>query len=97
MNRRRVAPSAIVATLARSFAELLTVSILLEEGKGASDIENLLKWKSYKTKLAINSARKWGKDKLSDALLYLRQLDGQSKSGGAVGIAPIEIFVARFL
>ena len=97
MRERRVSPAAILATLARSFSELVSVSILLEEGYGTDDISSILKWKPTKTKYAVSAAARWGKDKLTSALSGLRSLDAKSKSGGAVGLAPIELFISRYL
>ena len=97
MRERRIAPPVILATLARSFSELVTVSILLEEGKDADDITGILKWKPTKTKYAISAAKRWGKDRLVSALAKLRSLDSSAKSGGASGLAPIEIFISRYL
>ncbi len=97
MKERRLAPPVILASLARSFSELVTVSILLEEGKGADDITSILKWKPTKTKYAVSAATRWGKNKLTSALAKLRRLDSNSKSGGAAGLAPIEIFISRYL
>jgi DNA polymerase-3 subunit delta len=97
LKGRRVDANAALAMLGRAFSELVTVSMLLDEGMGASDIENTLKWNSYKIKICINSAKRWGTEKLSSATARLRFLDSASKSGGVSGFTPIEIFVSEYL
>ena len=97
MAARRIEPGAVLATLSKSFAELVTVALLLEEGKDARDIESLLGWNQYKIKVAINSSRKWGRAKLSQASARLRRMDAESKSGGAGGYKMLEIFVCEFI
>ena len=97
MISRRIDPGATLATLARSFGELVTVSLLLGEGMDAKDIENLLAWNQYKIKICINSAKKWGTQKLSDATARLRELDAKSKSGGISGYKAVEMFVCEYI
>ena len=97
MKQRRIEPNAVLATLQRSFSELVAVALLLDEGKGASDIESLLKWNSYKVKLAIGSAKRWGAARLIEAKERLRTLDAESKSGGASGYKTIEMFICQFI
>ena len=97
MMGRRVEAGAVLATLARSFGELVTVSLLLDEGMDIKDIENLLSWNQYKIKICINSAKKWGTAKLSSATSRLRELDAESKSGGVSGYKVIEIFICEYI
>ncbi len=97
MIGRRVEPGAVLATLARSFGELVTVSLLLDEGMDSRDIENILEWNQYKIKICINSAKKWGTQKLSLATSRLRALDAESKSGGVSGYKVIEMFMCEYI
>lgn len=97
MKTRRIEPGAVMAMTVRAFSELATVAMLLEEGKGAADIEAALKWNAYKIKICINSARAWGAKRLCDAVARLKELDAGSKSGGSTGLLPIEIFISEFL
>lgn len=97
MVSRRIEPGAVLATLARSFGELVTVSLLLDEGMDAKDIESLLAWNQYKIKICIASAKKWGTQKLSAATSRLRELDAQSKSGGISGYKTVEMFVCEYI
>ena len=97
LKGRRIDANAILAMLGRAFGELVTVSMLLDDGLGLSDIESVLKWNPYKIKICIASAKRWGTEKLSHATARLRELDSASKSGGISGLSPIEIFVAEYL
>ncbi|MBQ9070119.1 MAG: DNA polymerase III subunit delta [Clostridia bacterium] len=97
MMMRRIEPSAVLATLSRSFGELVTVALLLDEGMDAKDIENALGWNQYKIKICINSAKKWGLAKLSLATARLRELDAESKSGGISGYKTLEMFICQYI
>ena len=97
MKMRRMEAGAVMAMTVRAFSELATVAMLLEEGKGAADIEAVLKWNAYKIKICINSARAWGSKRLCDAVSRLKELDAGSKSGGFAGYLPIEMFISEFL
>lgn len=97
MAMRRIDAAAVLATLARSFGELVTVALLLDEGNDAKDIENLLGWNQYKIKICINSAKKWGFAKLSSATARLRKLDAESKSGGITGYKAVEMFICQYI
>ena len=97
MQLRRLDANAILATLSRAFNETATVAFLLAEGKDAADIERILGWNAYKIKICIASARRFGQDRLSEALSRIRELDAASKSGGIAGMAPIEMFICEFI
>ena len=70
---------------------------MLDEGKGAPDIEELLGWRGGKVKIYINAVKRWGKEPLAAAMNRIRELDSASKSGGVSGMAPIEEFICEFL
>lgn len=97
MAMRRIDAGAVLATLSRSFGELVTIALLLEEGNDAKDIENILGWNQYKIKICIGSAKKWGLARLSAATARLRELDAESKSGGISGYKAVEIFVCTYI
>lgn len=97
MQQRRIDAVAALAMLARAFSELVCAAILTEEGKDASDIEQIMRWKSWKTKICINSAKRWGTARLTSALSRLRELDAASKSGGVSGYKVIEMFICEYI
>ena len=97
MRQRRIDSSAVLATLSRAFSELVAVAYLVEDGKDAKDMEQILRWNSWKIKICINSAKRWGAVRLSSALSRLRTLDAESKSGGVSGYKVIEMFICEYI
>ncbi len=97
LKQRRVEPPVIVAMLERTYADLASVALLLDEGSGAADIESMLKFHPFKTKLYIGAAKKLGAKRLAESLADLRRLDAASKSGGITGYGAIEMFVTTHL
>lgn len=95
LKQRRVEPQAVLAMLERTYSDLVSVALLLKEGKGASDIESILKLHPYKAKLYIGAAKKIGMPRLAEGLSELLRLDAASKSGGNTGYGAIEMFVAK--
>lgn len=93
LKMRRVDPSYVIAMLGRTYSELMSVSLMLDEGKSSKDIETLLRLHPFKAKLAIASAKRLGSKKIAHSLDTLRRLDGSSKSGGLSGYGVIEIFI----
>lgn len=97
LKQRRIEPQAVLAMLERTYADLVSVALLLEEGKGASDVEAILKFHPYKAKLYVAAAKKIGRRRLAEGLSELCRLDAASKSGGSSGYGTIETFVAKHL
>lgn len=97
LKLRRTDAGAVLASIGRAVADILAVAALLEEGLGAADIEAALGWRGGKVKIYINSAKRWGRAKLSEALSRIRELDSQSKFGGVSGLMPIEAFLCEYL
>ncbi len=95
LKSKRTEPTVIVSMLQKVFCDLLSVSLMIEEGKNADDIISLFKFHSYKTKLYISTAKRVGTKKLSDSLAKLQRLDASSKSGGLSGYTAIEIFITQ--
>ena len=97
LKQRRVEPPAIVAMLERTYSELTSVAMLLDEGRGASDIESILKFHPFKAKLYMGAAKKVGAKRLSESLSELCRIDAASKSGGLSGYGAIEMFVTKYI
>ena len=93
LKMRRVDPNAVIAMLERTYCELMSVSLMLDEGKSSNDIETILKMHHFKVKRAIASAKRLGSNKIAHSLDTLRHLDGSSKSGGLSGYGVIEMFI----
>ena len=97
LKARRIEAYTVIAMLERSYAELLSVALLLSEGKGSRDIETLLKLHPFKAKLAIGAAKRLGTKKISLSLDAIRKLDAASKSGGVGGYLAVEMFITQNL
>ncbi|MBO7304185.1 MAG: DNA polymerase III subunit delta [Clostridia bacterium] len=97
LKARRVEPPVAVAMLERTYSELASVSLLLDEGRGAADVESILRLHAFKAKLYIGAAKKIGSKKLGEALSELRRIDAASKSGGISGYGAIEIFITKHI
>jgi len=97
LKARRVEPPVIVAMLERVYSDLLSVAMLLDEGRGVGDVESVLKFHPFKAKLYVNAAKKIGSRGLSVSLSELCRIDAASKSGGVSGYGAIEMFVTNNL
>ncbi|MBQ8322140.1 MAG: DNA polymerase III subunit delta [Clostridia bacterium] len=92
---RRVDPGAVMGMVARTYDELLSVAMLLEEGKNLSDIESLLKMNPYKVKIHAAAAKRYSAKRLADITNELARVDAGSKFGGVSGYTAIEIFISK--
>ena len=92
---RRIDPSAVIAMLEYTYTDLASVAMLLDEGRSAADIESIMKFHPFKTKLYISSAKKVGAKRLTESLAELRRIDAASKSGGISGFGAVEIFITK--
>lgn len=97
LKQRRVEPPAIVAMLERTYSELTSVAMLLDEGRGVADIESILKFHPFKAKLYMGAAKKVGAKRLAESLRELCRIDASSKSGGLSGYGAIEMFVTKYV
>ena len=97
MKIRRVDPGAGLGMIARTYDDLLTVALLLDEGRGLSDIESTLKMNSYKLKLYAAAVKKYGTKRIAAAVSSLAKTDADSKFGGVAGYTAIELFISQNL
>ena len=97
LKGQRIEPPAVVSMLERVYSDLVSVSLLLDEGRGQADIESILKFVPYKAKLYMSAAKKMGTEKLSASLSELCRIDASSKSGGFSGYGVIEMFITKNL
>ena len=95
MKFRRVDPTVIMGSIARAYNELLSVSLLLAEGREAADIESILKMNQYRVRHCIAAAKKYGAKRLSDIVSTLARVDADSKYGGVSGYTAIELFISQ--
>ena len=95
MRFRRVDPTVIMGSVARTYNELLSVALLLSEGREAADIESILRMNQYRVKHCISAAKKYGVKRLSDIVSSLARVDADSKYGGVTGYTAIELFISQ--
>ena len=95
MKFRRVDPTVIMGSIARTYNELLSVAQLLSEGREAADIESILRLNTYRVKHCITAAKKYGAKRLSDIVSSLARVDADSKYGGVTGYTAIELFISQ--
>lgn len=97
MKQRRVDHTVIMGMIARTFDDLTAVSHLLDEGKGATEIEETLGMNKYKLKMYISAAKKYGTERLSVIIGDFARIDADSKFGGVTGYTAVELFISRYL
>ena len=95
MKIRRVEPTVIMSMLSKVYADLLTVSLLLEEGLGQADIEKTLKINAYKLKIYVKAAKRFAPGALEKTVASLSSADMNSKFGGVTGYTAIELFISQ--
>lgn len=89
MKRRRIEPIAMLGSISRVYADLISVRVLLDKGLTSYDIASRMKMHEYKAKLYCNSARSAKTEKLKRAIALCLEADLELKSGTA-GYLPIE-------
>lgn len=97
MKIKRVDPTVAMGMIARTYDELFSVSMLLEEGRGMDDIASFLKMNPYKVKIYIGAARRYKRDHLKSIVSSLAKADMNSKFGGINGYAAVELFLSQNL
>ena len=97
MKNRRLDPMMAMGMIARTFDELAVVSAMLEEGRGAADIEKLLKINPYKLKIYVSASKRYGADRLASIVSTLARVDADSKFGGIAGYTAVELFISQNL
>lgn len=97
MKIRRVDPTVVMGMIARTYDELLTVALLLDEGRQLGDIEQILKMKTYKLKICVSAVRRYGLSRLYEAVSFLTRVDADSKYGGVTGYTAVELFVSQHI
>ena len=97
MKIRRVDPMMILGMIAKSFDELLAISLLLDEGRGSAAINEVLKMNEYRLKIGITAAKRYGSKELTKIVSRLTEADVGAKFGGVTGYCAIELFIAQNL
>ena len=95
MKRRRLDPIMIMGMMARTYSELVTVVMLLADGKDRDTIAALTKLHPFKVKNYAAAARKFTPEKARNILEELTRVDTGAKYGGVTGYTAIELFISK--
>ncbi|MBQ8688975.1 MAG: DNA polymerase III subunit delta [Clostridia bacterium] len=95
MKQQRIEPYVILSQLAKTYGELLSISLLIDEGRDADDIAEIMKFHPYRLKLYMSAAKKIGTKRLSESLAELVRIDASSKAGGITGYKTVEMFITK--
>jgi DNA polymerase-3 subunit delta len=95
MKMQKIDSGAAIAQLSKTYGDLMSVAMLVEEGKDAADISAVMKVHPYKAGLYISAAKKLGSKRIAASLASLIKTDAESKAGGISGYEAVEIFIAQ--
>lgn len=95
MKSQRIEPTVVLAQLSKTYSDLLSVSLFMDEGMEADMIAQTMKFHPYKLSLYMRAAKKLGTRALSASLEQLVKCDGAAKMGGSRGFGPIEMFITQ--
>lgn len=95
MKQNRVDPQVALIQLSKVYGDLMSISLLMDEGREAKDIEQIMKFHPYRLKLYMGAAKKIGTKKLSASLESLVKTDAASKAGGIAGFKAVEMFITQ--
>ena len=68
MKQNRVDPMAAIAQLSRVYGDLVSISLLVDEGRESKDIEEIMNFHPYRLKLYMGAAKKIGTRRLAESL-----------------------------
>ena len=97
LKSRRIDSAVVMGMVARTYDELLSVAMLLDEGKNLSDVEAALKMNPYKVKLYAAAAKRYSAERLTQITDELARADSDSKFGGVSGYTAVELFLSKSL
>jgi DNA polymerase-3 subunit delta len=97
MKRQRSEPTVIVGMMAKTYSELLAVTMLKEDGLDQAKIEAALGIHPFKVKSYLKAARLFKAGAPRAILDELSRVDVGMKFGGVLGYTAIEMFIAKCL
>ena len=97
MKRQRSEPTVIVGMMAKTYSELLAVTMLKEDGLDQAKIETALGIHPFKVKSYLKAARLFKPGAPRAILDELSRVDVGMKFGGVLGYTAIEMFIAKCL
>jgi DNA polymerase-3 subunit delta len=97
MKSRRLDPIMILGMMAKTYTEIVTVSLMLADGTGIQDIESVTRINPYKLKHYVRAAKRFPPEKANAILTELARVDTGAKYGGVTGYTAVEMFMAKCL
>lgn len=95
LKKERVDPTVIIGMLAKTYSELVSVSLMLRDGMSKEAIEEKSGLHKFKVQNYIRAARLYRPPSPVSILEELSRVDVSSKWGGVSGYTAIEIFISK--
>ena len=97
MKARRLDPIMILGMMAKTYTEIVTVTMMMADGIGTQDIEAATRINPYKLKHYQRAAKRFPPEKANAILSELARVDTGAKYGGVTGYTAVEMFMAKCL
>ena len=97
MKRQKTDPTVAIGMMAKTYSELLSVTMLKEEGRDLDQIGAALSIHPYRLKAYMKAARLFKAGAPAAILAELSRVDVGMKFGGVMGYTAIEMFVSKCL
>ena len=97
MKSRRLDPIMILGMMAKTYADIASVVIMLDDGTSSADIQTATKMNPYRLKLYVGAAKRYTPEKVNAILAELARVDTGAKYGGVTGYTAIEMFISKCL
>ena len=97
MKSRRLDPIMILGMMAKTYTDIVSIVMMLNDGINSNDIQTATKMNPYKLKLYVQAAKRFTAEKAKNILAELSRVDTGAKYGGVTGYTAIELFIAKCL
>ena len=87
----------ILGMMAKTYTEIVTVTMMMADGIGTQDIEAATRINPYKLKHYLRAAKRFPPEKANAILSELARVDTGAKYGGVTGYTAVEMFMAKCL
>ncbi|MBR2972120.1 MAG: DNA polymerase III subunit delta [Clostridia bacterium] len=97
MKSRRLDPIMILGMMAKTYTDIVTVSMMLGDGINSADIQTATRMNPYRLGLYLGAAKRYPPERANAILTELARVDTGAKYGGVTGYTAIEMFIAKCL
>ena len=97
MKARRLDPIMILGMMAKTYTDIVSIVMMLNDGINSNDIQTATKMNPYKLKLYVQAAKRFTAEKAKNILAELSRVDTGAKYGGVTGYTAIELFISKCL